>query len=267
MDNRPIGVFDSGVGGLTIVREILRLLPHEKIVYIGDTARVPWGTRGRKTIINFSRQLAGFLVQKKAKIIVVACHTTSSVALSALKREIKTPILGVIEPSVKEAIEKSRNFRIGLIGTPATVKANAWGRALKRRSSAIKIFSAACPLFVPLVEEGLADHQATRILAKEYLEPLVKRKIDVLILGCTHYPPLKETIQKIVGKTILINPGKATASALRKFLANNKIEGNHKNPRYNFYFTDVSYQALDNFGKFFGSLSRGRIEEVSLEKL
>lgn len=267
MDNRPIGVLDLGVGGLTVVREILRILPREKIVYIGDTARVPWGTRGRKTIINFSRQLAGFLVQKKAKVIVVAYHTASSVALSTLKGEIKIPILGVIEPSAKEAIQKSKNLRIGIIGTPATVEANAWSKALKRVDPAIKVFSTACPLFVPLVEEGLVNHQATHLLAKEYLTPLAKRKIDTLILACTHYPLLRGVIKEVMEDAFFINPGKVTALALKKFLANNKIEGNYKNPRHNFYFTDISYRAIDNFEKFAGKIERGRIEEVRLEKL
>lgn len=267
MDNRPIGIFDSGVGGLTVAREILRILPYEKIIYIGDTARVPWGTRGRRIIIDFSRQLADFLVQKKVKIIVVACHTASSVALSTLKKEIKIPILGVIESGVKETIQKSKTLRIGIIGTPATIEANAWGKALKRADAKIKVFSADCPLFVPLVEEGLVNHQATQILAEEYLTPLVKRKIDTLILGCTHYPLLKETIKRVMEDTFLINPGKATALALKKFLVENKIEGTHKSPWHSFYFTDVSYQALDNFEKFSGKLGRGRIKEIRLEKL
>jgi len=267
MDNRPIGIFDSGVGGLTVVKEILRILPQEKIVYIGDTARVPWGTRGRKTIINFSRQLTSFLVQKKVKVIVIACHTASSVALPTIKREIKTPILGVIESSVKETIQKSKTLRIGIIGTPATVKANAWGKALKGIDPKIRVFSAACPLFVPLVEEGLVDHKVTHILAKEYLAPLVRRKIDTLILACTHYPLLKGVIKELVGDVLLINPGKATALVLKKLLAENKIEGSHRNPGHNFYFTDISYRALSDFKKFSGKLGRGRIKEIRLEKL
>jgi glutamate racemase len=266
VNKRAIGVFDSGVGGLTVVREIFRVLPSEKIIYLGDTARVPWGTRGRKIIVDFSRQLTSFLLRKKVKVIVIACHTASSVAFPSLKKEIKIPLLGVIEPSLKEAIRKSKKDRIGLIGTPATVKANAWTKALKKESPKIKLFSASCPLFVPLVEEGLINHQATNILTKEYLQPLVKKRIDTLILGCTHYPLLQKNIKKVVGKVVLINPGKATASALKDYLIKNKLQAGHNQPTYQFYFTDVSYQALNNLEMFSGKLERVKIREVRLEK-
>ncbi len=267
MDKRPIGVFDSGVGGLTVVKEILKVLPSEKIIYIGDTARVPWGTRGKKTIINFSKQLASFLLEKRVKVVVIACHTASSVAFPILKKEIKEPVLGVIGPSLKEVIEKSKNRRVGLIGTPATIKANAWSKGLKKEDSKIKLFSVSCPLFVPLVEEGLIDHRVTQILAKEYLQPLIKKRIDTLILGCTHYPLLKSMIKKTVGDLILINPGQATAKALKKYLIENKLQADHKQPVHYFYFTDLSYQALDNLEMFSGKLGRVRIKGVNLEKL
>jgi glutamate racemase len=267
MDNRPIGVFDSGVGGLTVVREILRTLPSEKIIYIGDTARVPWGVRGRKTIVHFSCDLAGFLMKKRVKVIVVACHTASSVALSALKNEVKVSLFGVIEPSVREAVTKTRNLRIGLVGTPATVKASAWEKALKKIRPKVKVFAVSCPLFVPLVEEGLVDHRATRILAREYLQPLVKEKIDTLILGCTHYPLLEKTIKEVIGDVALVSPGKATASVLKHSLDKNKLQGKHKKPIHELYFTDLSYQALDNLEKFSGRLGHVRIKGVSLERL
>jgi glutamate racemase len=267
MDNRPIGVFDSGVGGLTVVKEILRVLPQEKIIYLGDTARVPWGTRGRKTVINFSRQLTRFLLRKKVKVIVVACHTASSVALSFLKKEAKIPFQGVIDPSAKEAISKSKTLRIGLIGTPATVKASTWKKVLKKTNPKVKVFAVPCPLFVPLVEEGLVDHRVTQILAREYLQPLVKEKIDTLILGCTHYPLLEKIIKKGMGKVAMINPGKATASALKRFLGKNKLQGKHQNPIQELYFTDLSYQALDNLERFSGRLGNVRIREVNLDKL
>ena len=266
MDRRASGVFDSGVGGLTVVREILRVLPSEKIIYIGDTARVPWGTRGRKIIVDFSRQLTSFLLRKKVKVIVVACHTASSVAFSSLKKKIKTPLLGVIEPSVKEAVERSRGGRIGLIGTPATIKANAWTKALKKENPQIKLFSVSCPLLVPLVEEGLINHQVTQILAKEYLQPLVKKRIDTLILGCTHYPLLQKVIRKVVGNVVLINPGKATASVLKHYLIENELQASHNQPAHQFYFTDVSYQALNNLEMFSGKLGRVKIRGVSLER-
>lgn len=267
MDKRPIGVFDSGIGGLTVVREILQVLPYEKIIYIGDTARVPWGTRGRKTIINFSRQLANFLVKKKVKIIVVACHTASSVALQDLKKAIKIPILGVIEPSVKETIKKSKNLRIGIIGTPATIKSEAWVREIERINPKVKVFSTSCPLFVPLVEEGLTDHMIVKIMAKEYLKPLLSKKIDTLILACTHYPLLEKTIKKVARGVFLVNPGKTTAVFLKKFLENNKLMGENKRPKHEFYFTDVSYRALASLKKFSDKVAHVRIKEISLEKL
>ena len=266
MDKRPIGVFDSGVGGLTVVREILRVLPSEKIIYVGDTARVPWGTRGEKVIINFSRQVISFLLRKKVKVIVIACHTASSVALSTLKKEVKSPLLGVIDSSAKEAVNKSKSGRVGLIGTPATIKANAWSKALKKESPKIKFFSVSCPLFVPLVEEGLMTHRATRLLAKEYLQPLMKKRIDTLILGCTHYPLLQKVIKNIVADIVLINPGKAVAFALKQYLIKKKLRADYKRPTHQFYFTDLSYQALNNLELFSGKLGDVRIKEVELER-
>ncbi|HUS51984.1 MAG TPA: glutamate racemase [Candidatus Bathyarchaeia archaeon] len=267
MDKRPLGVFDSGVGGLTVVKEIIRVLPSEKIVYIGDTARVPWGTRGKKTVINFSQQLTRFLLQKKVKIVIVACHTASSLALPLLKRKTKTPVLGVIDPSVKEAISKSKTGRIGLIGTPATVKASAWGKALRREDPQVKVFAIPCPMLVPLVEEGLVNHQATRIFTSEYLGPLKKKRIDTLILGCTHYSLLQETIKKVMGDVFFVNPGKTTATALKKFLIKHKIQGNQQKPIHELYFTDLSYRALDDWKNFSGNLGHVRIKEVDLDNL
>lgn len=264
MDNRPIGIFDSGIGGLTVVREIVKILPHEKIIYIGDTARVPWGTRGKRPIINFSLQLANFLLKKNVKLIVVACHTASSVALLTLKSKIKIPVLGVILPAVREGAKKSKNQRIGIIGTVATIKSGVWEKTLKQINPKIKVFSVSCPLFVPLVEEGLTNHQATRILAKEYLQPLVRKKIDTLILACTHYPLLKKTIKEVVGNIFLINPGKEIAFWLKEFLKDAKLTGNTPNPEHQFYFTDISYHALGNWRRFAEEFKRGRIEEVNL---
>lgn len=249
-----------------MVREILRVLPSEKVIYIGDTARVPWGTRGEKIIVDFSRQLTSFLLKKKVKIIIVACHTASSVAFPSLKKEMRTPLLGVIEPSLKEAIKKSKKGRIGLIGTPATIKANAWAKALKKENPQIKLFSVSCPLLVPLVEEGLINHQVTQILAKEYLQPLVEKRIDTLILGCTHYPLLQNVIKEVVGNVVLVNPGKATVFALKRYLIENKLQADHKQPAHQFYFSDVSYQALNNLEMFSGKLGRVRIKGIRLEE-
>jgi len=267
VDNRPIGVFDSGIGGLTVVKEITKVLPQENIVYIGDTARVPWGTRGKRVIINFSLQLANFLVKKKVKLMVVACHTASSVALPALKSKFKIPVIGVLEPAVETTANKSKNLRIGIIGTTATIKSGAWERGLKKIDPEIKVLNVACPLFVPLVEEGLIHHSVTKTLAQEYLRPLVNQKVDTIILACTHYPLLKQTIKEVAKNVLLINPGRATATFLKRFLKHHQLEGKNKKPEYQFYFTDTSYQAVKNLKKFLGGSGRGRIEEISLEKL
>ncbi len=268
VDNRPIGVFDSGLGGLTVVREIIKVLPNEEIIYIGDTARVPWGTRGKETIINFSYQLAHFLLNKKVKFIVIACHTASSAALKPLKGKIKIPLLGVVNPGVKEALKKSKNLRIGVIGTQATIQSRVWERILKKQNSSIKVFSMACPLFVPLVEEGLVSHQATQILGKQYLKPLIKKKIDTLILACTHYPLINKLIKDIVGENVtLINPGQSLALSLKKELRHLKILGKHQSPQHKFYFTDVSSQLPLRIKRFLGFSLRGKIIPIPLDEL
>lgn len=266
MSKGPIGVFDSGVGGLTVVREIVRLLPQEEILYIGDTARVPWGTRGKQTITAFSHQLANFLVRKKAKVIVVACHTASSVALPSLKKKIKAPLIDVIQPSAQKAVEETENHRIGLIGTPATIESGAWQRAIKKINPAIKVFVNPCPLFVPLVEEGLTRHPVTKIIVKEYIVPLLEKKVDTLILACTHYPLLEGVIKKTAGEVKLVNPGKATALFLKEFLQTHQLKKRVGKGQYQFFFTDLSHQTVKNLERFVGKLKGVKIEEVSLKE-
>lgn len=253
MDNRPIGVFDSGVGGLTVVKEILKILPNEKIIYVGDTARVPWGTRGEGIIRKFSYQLASFLVQKGVKIIVVACHTASSVTLSFLKRKVKLPLLGVIEPTVGKVVQVTKNGKIGVIGTPATIESQAWQEAIKQENSELFVSSVACPLFVPLVEQGLFDHKVVEIMAQEYLTPLKKKEVDTLVLACTHYPLLKKVIKKVMGgEVIFVNPGEETAKFLKNYLARENALSLSKDQRHRFYFTDPSFKALKIAQKFLG---------------
>ncbi|MGB9706673.1 MAG: glutamate racemase [Microgenomates group bacterium] len=268
MDNRPIGVFDSGIGGLTVLREIAKFLPYEKIIYLGDTARVPWGTRGKEIIIKFSLQLANFLAEKKVKFIVVACHTASSVALPVLKRKIKIPILDVIRSTVDETLLKTKNLQIGIIGTPATIKSGTWARKLKEKEPEVSVFSASCPLFVPLAEEGLFNHKVTEIIAREYLKPLVKKKIDTLILACTHYPLLSGTIKKIVGQKVkLVNPGVATAKSLvgelgkRNLFSKDKQKGGIE-----IFLTDTEYKAIEVFNKLFDHKFKGKIIKADLGK-
>jgi glutamate racemase len=218
-DSRPIGIFDSGVGGLTVVKELIKSLPFEDIVYYGDTARVPYGTKSRNTIIRFSIENALFLLKQKVKLIIVACNTSSSVALAALRKNFKIPIVGVIEPGAQDAVNSCRNEKIGVIGTTATIKSNAYSRQIMRVNPRIKVFSRNCPLFVPIVEDYSGGAEIILDIIRYYLEPIKKKRVDTLVLGCTHYPLLKEYIAKFMGKEVsLVDSAKSTAVYVRDLL-------------------------------------------------
>ena len=204
MNDRPIGIFDSGVGGLTVVKEIFKALPNEKIIYLGDTARVPYGTKSEQTIKRFSIENARFLKKFHVKLIVVACNTASSIALPVLRKRFRIPIVGVIRPGARKAEAVTRNGRIGVIATPTTVRSNAYKKEIKRISGDKKVISRACPLFVPLAEEGWLNGKITLDIVKKYLGPLTRKKIDTLVLGCTHYPLLRSVISKVAGKDVRI---------------------------------------------------------------
>ena len=215
----PTGVFDSGIGGLTVVREIRRQLPHEDLIYLGDTARVPYGTKSPETVIRFACEDAQFLVRRGVKAIAVACNTASAWALPELERRFSVPIFGVILPGVRAALERSRTQRIGIIGTSATIRSGAYTDALLAGSSRVKTFARACPLLVPLVEEGWLRRTVTRAVLKTYLAPLRRQRIDTLILGCTHYPLLKPLIAQILGKDIaLVDSADSCARDIRERL-------------------------------------------------
>lgn len=195
----PIGIFDSGIGGLTVVRQIHRALPHEDLVYLGDTARVPYGTKSPGTVVRFACEDAQFLLGKGVKAIVVACNTASAWALATLEREFALPIIGVIRPGALAAARRTRNHRIGVIGTSATIRSRAYEHALHTLNPAAKVFTRTCPLLVPLVEEGWTTHAVTLAVLREYLSPLLRKGIDTLVLGCTHYPLLKPALRRVVG--------------------------------------------------------------------
>ncbi len=221
MIKQPIGIFDSGVGGLTVFKEIRKAFPSEDIVYFGDTARVPYGPKSQNTIIDYSIQNARFLMQQNVKIIIVACNTASSVALEALQNQFAIPTIGVILPGAQAAIKQTRNSKIGIIGTDGTVKSNSYLKAIKGINAKIEVHSQACPLFVALAEEGWENHQVSQTIAEEYLKNLLKEEIDTLILGCTHFPILKKTIQRVVGKEInLIDSATAVVRQLQSFISN-----------------------------------------------
>ena len=218
-DSRPIGIFDSGVGGLTVAGKMREILPNEHIVYFGDTARVPYGTKSKETVTKFSVENVEFLMEHNVKLVIVACNTVSSLSMEFLKRCFKVPIIGVIEPGARGAVSVTRNNRIGVIGTHATVSSGAYEKAIKKISARYSVWTQACPLFVPLVEEGWADKDVTKRVARIYLKPIKARGVDTLILGCTHYPILKGVLKKVVGKDVLlIDSAREVAGEAREIL-------------------------------------------------
>ncbi len=216
----PIGVFDSGVGGLTVAGQIRRLLPGEDLIYLGDTARVPYGTKSPETVVRFACEDARFLVGQGVKAVVVACNTASAWALAALEARFSVPVFGVIQPGALQALEKTRNLRIGVIGTNATIRSKAYERAILERNPEARVFTRSCPLLVPMVEEGWLNHAVTLEVLRIYLAPLLSRRVDTLVLGCTHYPLLKRALRKVVGQEVsLIDSAGSCAMFVREQLA------------------------------------------------
>lgn len=260
----PIGVFDSGIGGLTVVRELFRVLPCESVAYFGDTARVPYGNKSRETIVKFTTESVLFLLHHDVKLIIIACNTASSHALAFLERSFSVPLIGVIEPGVQAAVSVTRARRIGIIGTAATVASGAYERAIHRLDPAIKVFSVSCPLFVPIVEEGWVTRPVTRTVARDYLAPLRRAKVDTLILGCTHYPLLKGMLRQVLGPAIrLIDSAHQVALHAkvilqRRHLLNLGANGAH--PAHHFYVSDESkhFTALGRqfLGRAIGPVTR-----------
>jgi glutamate racemase len=223
--NAPIGVFDSGIGGLTVVRELLRQLPNEDLVYFGDTARVPYGPKGAATVTRYSKEITSFLIDQGVKAIVVACNTATAHSLDALRETYNIPIIGVIVPGSHAAARVTKTKRVGVIGTVGTVNSGAYERAIQAADPSIQVVSKACPLFVPLIEEGWLDHPATRLIAEEYLTPLTHANIDALVLGCTHYPLLKPIIRDIMGDGItLIDSAEQTAIETAAMLQQHNLQ-------------------------------------------
>ncbi len=222
--NSPIGVFDSGLGGLTVVKQVIQFLPNERIVYFGDTARVPYGTKSAETIIRYSRQIVKVLKQHKVKVIIVACNTASALALDTLVKETKTPLIGVIASGASKAALSTKSKKIGIIATSSTIKSGAYTAKIRALDKKIAVTAQACPLFVPLVEEGWFDHEVTYQVAREYLAPIRKAGVDSLILGCTHYPLLKNVLHSCMGpKVNLIDSAEEVAAQVRQLLVEKKI--------------------------------------------
>ncbi len=264
-NSKPIGVFDSGIGGLTVVRALLEKLPNENIVYFGDTARVPYGSKSAQVVREYTLHDTDFLLSKDVKMIVVACNTVSAVALDVVQKRANLPVCGVIIPGAEAAMSSTKNKRIGVIGTAGTVNSNAYANELKRLNNSVNVFSKACPLLVPLVEEGWLEHKATELIANEYLFPLTTEKIDTLILGCTHYPLLKKIISKTMKGTVsLIDSGEATASTVEKILDEHNLRNASKEkPNVQFFVSDAP-EKFTSVGELFLGRKLGVVKRVSV---
>jgi len=264
--SRPIGVFDSGLGGLTVVKAIRKELPREKLAYFGDTARIPYGTKAPETILRYSRQIVRFLLKKeKVKAVVVACNTSSAWALKTLRREFDIPILGVIEPGAYAAVEVTRNGKIGVIGTEGTIYSKAYPEAIHALNPKIKVAAQACPLFVPLVEEGKLTGPLAEEVVREYLRPVLRAGVDTLLLGCTHYPLLRKTLAKVAGpKVRIVDSAEETARSLHRNLESHGIElAGHGGGSY--YVSDLSRKFKEHAQRFLGR-TIPKVERVFIEK-
>lgn len=261
----PIGVFDSGIGGLTVVRELTRQLPNESIIYFGDTARVPYGPKSPETVIRYSREITSFLRDQGVKAVVVACNTATAHALPALRDEYDLPIIGVIEPGSRAAARATRSGSVGVIGTHGTINSRAYERAIVAELPTANVMARACPLFVPLIEEGWLETEATRLIATEYLGPFVGASIDTLVLGCTHYPLMKRAIGEVVGRHVrLIDSAEETAAETAEALRTHSLANDDgAEASYRFIASDVPDQFLRVGQRFLGKAIE-RVETVTL---
>lgn len=261
--NNAIGIFDSGIGGLTVVKEIINILPDEKLLYLGDTARVPYGIKSKDTVIKYARSNARFLLSKGIKILVVACNTASAYSLETLNEELSIPVIGVIGPGAKKAALCTKNGNIAVIGTPSTIRSGAYSDAISRINPDLNVYSMACPLFVPLAEEGWHNGEITKQIIEAYLEDILKKGIDVMILGCTHYPLLKSAIQEVAGKSVLLVD---SAEEIAREISDSINKENNSeiiNSDNEFYLTDVSESFIRIAGTFLGE----ELNEVNLTDL
>ncbi len=265
MREKPIGIFDSGIGGLTVLREIAKLLPNENLIYLGDTARVPYGIRSAETVIKYSLECATFLFKKEIKMLVVACNTSSSVSLEFLREKLTVPVIGVIEPGVRAALKVTENGKIGIIGTEATIQSEAYTKKIKSIKPNTEVISKACPLFVPLVEEGILEGSIAELVVERYLKDLKNSGIDTLILGCTHYPLLKKTIQKYMDGIRLVDSAQEIALEVKNLLINQElINKSTKLGLKTFYVTDAP-ERFKKIGEIFLNYEINNIFKVSLE--
>lgn len=266
MDNRKIGVFDSGLGGLTVVREMQKLMPEESVIYFGDIARLPYGSKSKETITEFSHQIMRFLLKHDVKAVIIACGTASANALEDLQQTYDLPITGVVEPGAREAARTTKNGRIGITGTEATIRSGAYDRLLQGLDPQIQVFSKACPLFVPLVEEGWFKDDITRSVVQRYLAELKSQQVDTLVLGCTHYPLLKRLIGEEIGEeVILVNPSSSVVKEMKQYLQENGLASEAEQGEYEFYVSD-STEKFRQFGQQVLEIEDLKVKRINIEK-
>ena len=266
-NEQPIGVFDSGLGGLTVVKQLQRILPNEHLVYFGDTARIPYGTKSKWLIQRFAMEDALFLLEFDIKLLVVACNTASSSALPILQNRLDIPVVGVVEPGAIAAVKETKNKKIGVIGTSATIGSGSYTQAILNRMPEAEVFGQPCPLLVPLVEEGWLDGEVTVLTLKKYLKPLMEAGVDTIILGCTHYPLLEPVIQRIVGPQVkLIDSGKETAKAVQKILKDLDLLNPKLKQSEDQYFVSDSPEAFSRIGSIFLGKQLPKVERVDFDR-
>lgn len=252
MNENPVGIFDSGIGGLTVVKEIRKILPNENIVYLGDTARLPYGTKSVDAIIQFSLENTQFLISRGAKFIVIACYSSTSVALEIVQKKFSVPVIGVIKPGVEKVLEITKTGRIGVIGTSLTIYSGAYEKAFREINDRCEVLGRACPLFVSLVEEGWFEHPATELIAKSYLKPLKDDNIDTLLLGCTHFPLLMNVFRKIMGDVNYVDASREVGLKLAQELKELNLEHSGKGGNLSIYLTDLSMNFKEISERFLG---------------
>ncbi len=267
MSWQAIGIFDSGVGGLTVLREIVRAVPQEDTIYFGDTARVPYGTKSPETVVRYAHEITSFLVKRDIKLLVVACNTVSAVALNSLKRQFPIPVIGTIEPGAKRAVDVTRNNKVGVIGTAGTIKSGAYTRAIKRLSPETEVLTKACPLFVPLAEEGWTDNEVTRLTAQLYLQELKDAGVDTLVLGCTHYPLLKSIIAEVMGPdVVLVDSAEEIARTVSEILTKKKmLRPAAEKGLHHYFVSDIPAGFIRVGNRFLGG-RLGDVYQVNLDE-
>ena len=268
MNNNAIGVFDSGLGGLTVLKEIMSILPNENIVYFGDTARVPYGSRSKETVIKYTFQAINFLISKNVKAIVIACNTATAISLELAQQKYDIPIIGVVEAGARTAAYTTENKLVGVIGTEGTINSKAYEEEIHKIDNSVRIIGKACPLFVPIVEEGWSNTEVAYLTAQRYLEELKEEGIDSLVLGCTHYPLLKNTINRVVdGKIKLVNPAIETAKDLKDVLTKNELlREDSPDPAHYDYFVSDGPEKFASIGQEFLNKKIDNIDQIEIQK-